>query len=538
MVRLAAERHLHDLEAAEARKLRWRSDLAGRPIRFIEQLLRLPDGSSPFVLFPWQRFIAGSLFGWTMADDGTRRFRSALILTGKGSGKSPFAAALLLYSMLEDGEPSAEAYSAAPSRDQSMIVFRDAAKMVQASPALRRLVEVQEQGLYHHASGSVAKALSSEARTLDGRRISFAACDELQEHASPDAVDKVRASTKGRRQPLILELLNAGWDRTSLAWQHYTHSREILEGVRVNDEWFAFIAELDADDDWKDETCWPKANPSLPQLPGVRYLRGQVREAEGLPARESIVRRLNFCNWTAAGTPWLNLDHVRAATGSGITLADFAGSPCMVGIDLGTTESMTVVALLARDDTTTSVFVHAFLPGEHVLSLAARDKQPYDLWVREGHLSITPGPIVDLETVRAYIRGLASKASVQALAYDDWGATAFAQQLETDGLAAIKIDQSPKGLAAACRELERLLAEGRLRVATSPLFEAHCANAVARLSRSDAEFMMPAKASDTQRIDALSAVLTALAGALLVPPAPVSVYDLRAARGEPVLLVV
>jgi phage terminase large subunit-like protein len=86
--------------------------------------------------------------------------------------------------------------------------------------------------------------------------------------------------------------------------------------------------------------------------------------------------------------------------------------------------------------------------------------------------------------------------------------------------------------------LERLLTEGRLRVATSPLFEAHCANAVARLSRAGAEFMMPTKASETQRIDALSAVLTALAGALLAPPAFVSVYDERARRGEPVLLVI
>jgi phage terminase large subunit-like protein len=537
MVRLAAERHLRDLETAEARGLRWRPDLAARPIRFIETLLMLPDGSGPFVLFDWQRFIAASLYGWVMADDGSRRYRSALILTGKGSGKSPFAAALLLYSMLEDGEPSAEAYSAAPSRDQSMIVFRDAARMVQASPALRRLVEVQEQGLYHHASGSVAKALSSEARTLDGRRISFAACDELQEHASPDAVDKVRASTKGRRQPLILELLNAGWDRTSLAWQHYTHSREILEGAHVNDEWFAFIAELDADDDWKDEAVWIKANPSLPTLPGVRYLREQVREASGMPARESIVRRLCFSQWTDAGTPWLNMDLVRASAAPGLDLADFAGQSGILGIDLGTTESMTVVVLLFRDDTTTSVFVHGFLPGDHVLTLAARDRLPYDAWVRAGHLTITPGPIVDLGAVREYVRGLAERVAIQAMAYDDWGATAFAQQLEADGLTAVKIDQSPKGLAAACRELERLLAEGRLRVAASPLFEAHCANAVARLTRAGAEFMMPGKSSDTQRIDALSATLTALAAAILTPPALVSVYDERARRGEPALMV-
>jgi phage terminase large subunit-like protein len=538
LVRLAAARHLRDLATAGARGLRWRPDLAARPIRFIERVLRLPDSGEPFRLLPWQKFVIGSLYGWTMANDGTRRFRSAFIETGKSSGKTPLAAALLLYSMLEDGERSSECYSAAPSRDQSLLAFRDASRMVQASPGLRQRVEVLEQALYHPQSGSVVRPLSSEARTLDGRRVHFAVLDELQEHADRNTVDKMRMSTKARRQPLIVELLNAGWDRHSVAWEHHEHTREILDGTRENEEWFGFIASLDLADDWHDERVWPKPNPSLPQLPGLRYLREQVREAEGMPARESIVLRLNFGHWTEAGTPWLNMEQVRACATPGLDLADFAGRAGVIGIDLGTTESITVVALLFRDETTTSVFVHGFLPGDHVLALAARDKLPYDVWVREGHLTVTQGPIVDLEAVREHVRGLAARVSIQALAYDDWGATAFAQQLEADGLVAVKIDQSPKGLAAACRELERLLAEGRLRVAPSPLFETHCANAVARLSRAGAEFMMPAKASDTQRIDALSAVLTALAGALLTPPAFVSIYDERARRGEPVLVVI
>ena len=233
-----------------------------------------------------------------------------------------------------------------------------------------------------------------------------------------------------------------------------------------------------------------------------------------MPARESIVRRLNFSVWTESGNPWLDMTKVRACHRPDLDLGDFAGQPCVLGLDLGATESMTVVALVFRNDDAVTVFVHGFLPGDNVQALVTRDHVPYDVWQREGHLTVTLGSIVDLDAVRTYIRALAPRVQIQAVAYDDWGATAFAQQIETDGIMPVKIDQSPRGLAAACRELERLIAEGRLQY-SSPIFEANAGNAVARLVGADA--MMPAKASDTQRIDALSATLTALAHAIASP---------------------
>ena len=456
--------------------------------------------------------------------DGTRRFRSAYIEAGKGCGKTPLASALMLYALLDDGERAAEVYSAAPSRDQSLLAFKDASRMVQASQGLMKQIEVLEQGLFHPASGSVVRPLSSEARTLDGRRVSFAVLDELHEHGNADVVNKVRASTKGRREPLVLSITNSGWDRNSVCFQHHELSREILEGSRRNDEWFAFIAGLDVGDDWQDETVWPKANPSLPALPGVRYLREQVEEAKAMPSRQSIVRRLNFCEWVESASTWLDMQKVRACAVPSLDLAAFAGQSSVVGVDIGTTESLTVVAVVIRaPDGTTTAFVHGFIPEENLPDRIHRDRVPYDVWIREGHVSTTTGPIVQLDAVRDYIRGLAARVRIEAISYDDWGAVALAQGLEADGFTVVKIDQSPKGLTAACRELERLIAERTLRYA-SPLLETHAANATIRVTDAGT---MPGKASDTQRIDALSATLTALAHLIATPPEPPSVYTTR-----------
>ena len=35
------------------------------------------------------------------------------------------------------------------------------------------------------------------------------------------------------------------------------------------------------------------------------YLEQQVREAQGMPSKQSIVRRLNFCEWVEAENPFV-----------------------------------------------------------------------------------------------------------------------------------------------------------------------------------------------------------------------------------------
>jgi SAM-dependent methyltransferase len=74
LVRLAAERHLRDLEQQQERGLVWRPDKAGDVIRFFEEVLYLPDVQTddedapaeaiPFRLNGFQKFIVGSVFGW------------------------------------------------------------------------------------------------------------------------------------------------------------------------------------------------------------------------------------------------------------------------------------------------------------------------------------------------------------------------------------------------------------------------------------------------------------------------------------------
>jgi phage terminase large subunit-like protein len=374
--------------------------------------LRLPESGEPFVLLPWQVFVIGSWAGWLKqtAAGWIRRIRTIYCEAGKGSGKSPLAGGFGLYGLVEDGEPGAQVLLGATKREQAGIVFDDARKMVEASPMLSRIVQQSVTTLSVAKTGSVLRAVSSEARTLDGWRGHFIVVDELHEHPSDLVLVKLSASTKGRLQPCILTITDAGVERTSACWQQHQYALQVLEGTIEDDTLFAYVAQLDACadcladghvapvdgctqcDNWKNEALWPKTNPSLPITPTVEYLRAQVREAVGMPAREALVRRLNFCEWLEAHSRWLDMDAWHGCTGD-VTAADLLGRPCYAGLDLGQSDDFSAfVQLWVLEDGRVVVRARFWLPES---ALRAYPTRPYDVWRRAGHLTVTEGSTTD-----------------------------------------------------------------------------------------------------------------------------------------------
>lgn len=522
-VRLACKRHLNDLKTAAKRGLTWDIAAAEKAISFFPDVLRLDDGR-PFVLTGWQEFVVGSLFGWKRGE--VRRFRLAFVETGKGSGKTPLAAGIGIKLLCADDEAAAEVYSAATAADQAKICWLDAKRMVERSPALSSRLEVSVASISHPASGSWFKAVSSEHRGLDGKRVHGAIVDELHEHREATVADKMRAGTKARRQALIFEITNSGYDRNTVCWQHHEYSLKVLQGILVNDEWFAYVCALDEGDDWQDPKVWPKANPSLGITINEKYLAEQVREAQGMPSKQNIVKRLNFCIWTEQADRWLDVtawDEVKAP----VVEEELRGRPCYTGLDLSSTSDMCAQANLfppLESGELWKVVMRYFIPGDNVRQRIERDRVPYDVWIREGHVIATPGNSVDYDYIEASVRADAGKFQVRELAYDRFFAGQLVTHLQAEGLTVVPVGQGFVSMAAPCRELERLVMSRQLAHGGHPVLRWNVSNVAA--AQDPAGNLKPDKSKSTERIDGVSAILTALARAI-VQPSLVSVYDER-----------
>ncbi len=112
---------------------------ADRAVKFIENLRHTKGkwAGKRFWLLPWQEQIIRDIFG-IVGEDNCRQFRTAFIEIGKKNGKSELAAAVALYLLYADNEPSAEVYGAAADRGQASIVFDVANQMVKMTPALMK----------------------------------------------------------------------------------------------------------------------------------------------------------------------------------------------------------------------------------------------------------------------------------------------------------------------------------------------------------------------------------------------------------------
>ncbi len=523
-VRLACERHLRDLDGAAARGLHWEPERAEHAFGFF-RALRLSDGAHAgrsFELGAWQKFIVGSLFGW-VNDAGLRRFRTAYIEIGKGNGKTPMAAGLGLYMMVGAGEPGAECYSAAVGRDQAGICFRDALRFRNASPALVNSTVEHAANLAFPALGSFFRPISSEGRGLDGKRVYYAAVDELHEHASAVVLDKMRAGTKCWDNALIFMITNSGYDRHSVCWQQHEFSLKVLEGIVENDEHFAYVCALDDGDDWMgDEKCWPKANPNLGVSISPRYLRGLVAEAREIPAKQNIVARLNFCVWTEQATRWLPLERWDGCSGelAPAALAEqLRGRECWGGLDLASVSDICALAWIFPPKDAGErwkVVTRFWVPEENVARRARKDRVPYDRWIADGLIEATPGNVCDYDIVRARILEDCERFRVREIAIDRWNATQISTQLQEEGLTVALFGQGFASMAAPCRELERLVVGAELEHGSNPVLRWMASNCSA--AQDPAGNLKPDKARSTEKIDGIVAMLMALGRATVAAP--------------------
>ncbi len=487
-VRAACARHLRDLEHGHKRGLKFDLNRAQHALQFFPKVLRLAGGQfegKPFKLQPSQAFIVGSLFGWTRKD-GTRRFRIAYIEEGKGNGKSPLAAGIGLYGMVSDGEPRAEIYAAATKKDQAMVLFRDAVAMVDQSPALaRRLTKSGRDdkvwNLFDEKSNSFFRPISADDGQ-SGPRPHIGLVDELHEHKSATVMGMMSAGRKWRRQPLIVAITNSGTDKKSVAWEYHQKGIKVASGIEEDDTLFVYIAALDKKDDpLIDESCWIKANPLLGKLITVQYLRDEVNTARGMPSKEALVRRLNFCQWVEAHNPFIPYEAWVAASRE-YGLAKFAGMTAIAGFDLSATTDLTACVLLFQIEGLYWFWPMFWIPADGLAARVKKDGAPYDNWVRDGHVFTTPGKAIDKDHV---VRKVAEELGTHNITllkapFDRHRIDVLQAACDREGVSwpLEPFGQGFVSMGSAVDSFETALVSGTLRHPGNPCFDRNAANAV------------------------------------------------------------
>jgi len=501
-------------------------------VAFFERLLVHVKGEwagQPFLLLPWQKKIVRDIFGWKRPD-GTRRYRTVYIEVPRKNGKSNLAAGLALYMLFLDDEPGAEIYSAAADTDQAAIVFDLAKQMVEASPALEARSEVYKRSIVVPATRSVYRVVSADAYTKHGFNAHGVVFDELHAQPNRELWDVLTTATGARRQPLVIAITTAGYDRESICWEQHEYARKVAEGIIEDDTFYPAIWAADEDDDWLDEEVWKKANPSLGHTLKWEYLRGEARRAQQSPAYQNTFRRLHLNQWTQQETRWLPMEAWNACAHE-VDEKALAGWVGYGGLDLASSVDIAAFEIVfppREEGDLWRVVSRFWIPEENIVERARRDRVPYDTWVRDGYITATPGNVIDYAFIMAEIERLGEMYDIREIAFDRWGAVQISTALEERGFTMVQFGQGFRSMSPPTKELLRMVLNGQIAHGGHPVLRWMADNMV--VDTDPAGNVKPNKRKSREKIDGMVALIMALDRATRNAAEGGSVYETRGIR--------
>ena len=483
------------------------NDTVARLLDFASEL-RVGEGQKvgePLQLMPWQLDWLNRTFA-----PGVRR---SILSVARRNGKTALVAVLVLAALFGPiVVPNSLILSGSRSREQASLVFTYCRKMLQVS-GLVHLVHIRDSAKEIHCPrmGTLYRAISADATTAVGFGAWLVIHDEL-------------GQVRGPRDSLF-EALSSGMGS-------YANSLELLISTQAPTDADLFSVLLDdalagadssivgvlhaapADCDLEDPEAWRAANPSL--ATGVRDLADLSRraaEAVRLPSQESGFRNFNLNQRVAAFAPFLT-PSVWDSCGGPVSDAAFTTGRVHGGLDLSSRQDLTALVLATEDaDGIVHLRTHAWTPEATIRERAARDRAPYDLWRKAGHLEAMPGVAIDLEEVASRLAAICRDLDVERIMFDRWRMPELRRWLEKlDAWHVIEVlaehGQGFKDMTVAVDVMSQKALEAKLRHGGHPVLRWCISNTV--ITRDGAENRKPDKAKAFGRIDCAVAAMMAV----------------------------
>lgn len=483
---------------------------ANHACEFFERYLKHSQGrwaGCRFELLPWERKVIRRIFGWKRWD-GTRRYRRVYMEIAKKNGKSTFAAGIALYLLVADHEPGAVVYSAAGDLQQAAEVFDTAKTMVEMSPGLRKYIRPFRRSLVVPRTRSVYRVTSAEAKTKHGPNIHGIVFDELHVQPNRELWDALTAGVAARKQPLIVAITTAGYDRNSICWEQHEYARKVIRNPKMDPAFLGVIFAAGEKDDWTSPRTWAKANKSLGVTITKEYLAGECARAKQSPAYQNTFKRLNLNIWTSQESRWIPMDAWKKCGGP-IALESLAGKACYGGLDLASSTDIAVLILDFSDEEGNHTFLSNFwVPSENMRERGLRDKVDYEVWARQGFITATPGNVIDYAHIRTKVEELAKVFDIKEIAFDRWGAVQITQELTEAGITVTPFGQGYKDMTPPTKEFMTLLLSGKIRHGGNPVLTWMADNVMVRTD--PAGNIKPDKGRSKEKIDGIVAMIMAL----------------------------
>ena len=486
---------------------------ADKCVRFIETFVHHSKGRSDLLTLElWQKSIICAIFG-IVREDGRRQLREVILIVARKNGKSLFASAIMACMAFIDKEFGADLYCLAPKLDQANIVFDNFYKSISYEQDLMAISKKRRTDIYIEMSNTTIKPIAFNDKKSDGLNPHCVICDEIASWQGQNGLrmyEVMKSALGARTQPLIFSISTSGYQNDSIYDELIMRATSYLQGSSEETQILPFLYMIDDIERWDSMEELEKSNPNLGVSVSKEYLQEEIRIAKGsLSKRAEFITK--YCNIKQnSSQAWLEYQVVDKASKKEFTLNDFRECYAVGGIDLSQTTDLTCASIVVEKGGEEYVFSQFFMPKNRLQDLIELDKVPYDIYVKQGYITLSGENYVDYKDVKAWFDMLRKEYKIMPvrIGYDRYSAQYLVDEMSQKGY---NMDDVYQGwnMAPEIRYFGGKLKDGRIHIGKNNLLKSHLLN-VALKYESDNQRFKPVKMRPSDHIDGFVSVIDAL----------------------------
>ena len=222
-----------------------------------------------------------------------------------------------------------------------------------------------------------------------------------------------------RSEPITFMISTASYNLEGFYYQRLDYARKVEQGIIKDDTLFSMLFEANPDN-WQDEQEWIKCNPALGYGVKLENLRDMFVKAQHSGTEEVSFKTKHLNIWTNSADTFIQ-DYIWQQNMGVLPDDEYLKKlPCYGGLDLSSVSDLTAFVLIFIDGEKIYIKSKSYLPKENLRQKARNDEVPYETWVKQGHLSLTEGNVVDYKHIEKDILEACFLYKVKAIGFDRW----------------------------------------------------------------------------------------------------------------------
>src|SRR5574344_1608171 len=484
-------------------------------INFIEKFCKhtkSPFNGQPFLLELWEKAVLQVAYGFKYKDTGLRRFNEVILLIARKNGKTTFIAGIdLAEFFLSKG--GVDIVCASNTSEQANILFEEINNMREGSKALSNEKRSKKNifHIYSPKTKNKIKKLSAQSRNKDGYNIEVGCIDEVHEMTDSKVYDAIKQSQSTKKEPLIFIITTEGTVTEGFLDKKLAYCRRMIKGEISDEKLLPWFYTQDSQEEiYLDKRTWQKSNPSLGKVKLESYLDDIMNKARNdLSTRVTMLCKDFNIKQSDSGS-WLTYDDLNNE--ERFNLSSLKNSYAIGAVDLSNTTDLTAALLLVIKDEKKYIIPHFFMPSDVLKKRMEEDSVPYDIYLKNGLLTLTEGSQNDFSLVTKWFLKMVQVHNIRPLwvGYDPWNSLYWIKEMEELGFNIEKVRQGVYSLSEPMKQLEADLKNNKVVYNNNPILKWCLSNTQAKVDVNGN--IQPSKLNSRyKRIDGTVALIIAYA---------------------------